>query len=53
MFRLYGRFYVWGQIELNSLNNHTIIDIEIFGHVGCHLLVSQIRGLLSKNMTNL
>ena len=43
------RFYVWGQIEPNSVDKHTII--EVFGHFG-HLLriVSQSTSFLSKNM---
>ena len=39
MFRLYDPFYVWGQIEPNSLNKHTIIEIEFFGHFDCPLLI--------------
>ena len=51
MFRFYDHFYVWGKIEPNSLNKHTIIEIEIFG---CRLLIIfQITSLLSKNMKSL
>ena len=54
MFRFYDHFYDWGQIEPSSLNKHTIIEIEIFGHCGCCLLiVFQMTSLLSKNMKNL
>ena len=50
--RLYVHFYVWGQIELNSLIKHT--NIQIFGHFGCRfLIVSQMTSLLSKNMKKL
>ena len=27
-------FYVWGQIEPNSVDKYTIIEMEIFGHFG-------------------